>query len=90
MENTLGDGLAAAADRDGALRGVGQHLRGHLDGGARHLADLLDLGPALADERPALRRGHHQAEGDGRARDGRGGHQVGKVLEKESFEGRLN
>lgn len=69
--NALGDGVARAGDGDGALRRVGQHVRGHLDGRARHLADLLDLGAALADERAALRGRHDEAQRDGGA--GRGG-----------------
>ena len=69
MEDTLSDGLAASADGDGPLRRVGQHLARHLDGGSGHLADLLDLGATLADEGAALRRGHDQAERDGRSWD---------------------
>ena len=46
--NALCDGLAVAADGDGALGAVGEHLTGHLHAGSRHLPHLLDLGPALA------------------------------------------
>ena len=46
--NALCNGLAVAADGDGALGAVGEHLTGHLHAGSRHLPHLLDLGPALA------------------------------------------
>ena len=69
--NALGDRVSRASDGDGALRRVGQHVGGDLDGGARHLADLLDLGAALADKRAALRGGHDEAQGDGGSGDAR-------------------
>ena len=81
MVDALRDGLAAAADGDRPLRGVGKHLAGHLDGGPGDLADLLDLGAALADERAALRGRDDHPERDGRPRDCVGGHQVGQILE---------
>ena len=80
MIDALRDGLAAAADGDRPLRRVGKHLAGHLDGGPRHLADLLDLGAALADERAALRGRDDHPEGDRRPGDCVGGHQVGQIL----------
>ena len=46
--NALCDGLTVAADGDGALGAVGEHLTGHLHAGSSHLPHLLDLGPALA------------------------------------------
>ena len=46
--NALCNGLAVAADGDGALGAVGEHLTGHLHAGSCHLPHLLDLGPALA------------------------------------------
>ena len=51
----LGDGFAGSADGDSSLCRVGQHLAGHLDRGSSHFTDFFDLGPALADKRPALR-----------------------------------
>jgi len=66
--DTLRDGVSGAGDCDCALCGVGQHVGRHLNGGAGHLADLLDLGAALADEGTALRRGHDEAQRDGRPR----------------------
>lgn len=64
--DALGDGVGGAGDGDGPLGGVWQHLGGHLDRGARHLADFLDLAARLADERAALGRRHDQAQSDGR------------------------
>lgn len=52
-----------------AFRRIRQHLGRDLDGGAGDLADLLDLGAALADEGAALRGWHDQSESDGRPRD---------------------
>ena len=46
--DALDDGLAVAADGDGALGAVGEHLTGHLHAGSSPLPHLLDLGPALA------------------------------------------
>lgn len=68
MVNALRDGLSGAADGDGAFRRIGQHFGGDLYGRAGHLADLLDLRAALADERAALTGGHDKAERDGRPR----------------------
>ena len=74
MIDALRDGLAAAADGDRPLCRVGQHLAGHLDGGPGDLANLLDLGAALADERAALRGGDDHPECDRRSRNRVGGH----------------
>lgn len=78
MVDALGDGVPGAGDGHGPLRGVGQHVGGHLDGGARHLADLLDLGAALADEGAALGGGHDEPQGDG-GPGGGGGAAVGAL-----------
>ena len=64
--DALSQRVTAARDGDGALGGVGQHLTGHLDAGAGHLSDLLDLGAALADQRAALRGWHDQTHRDWR------------------------
>ena len=69
--DALGDGVAGARDGDGALGRVGQHLRGDDDRSAGDLADLLDLGAALADQRAALRRRHDQPQRDRRPRNAR-------------------
>lgn len=66
MIYALRDGLAGARYGDRTLRRIRQHVGGDLDRGAGHLADLLDLGPTLADQGAALGRGHDQPEGDGR------------------------
>lgn len=82
MVNALRDGFRAAGDGDRALRGIGEHLGGHLDGGPGDLTDLLDLGATLADERAALRGWHDQAKGDGWFRHCSRRHQVCQVLSK--------
>jgi len=78
--DALDDGLAVAADGDGALGAVGEHLTGHLHAGSRHLPHLLDLGPALAYKRAALRGWDDEAQGDGRLGDAGAGHQALQVL----------
>jgi len=80
--DALDDGLAVAADGDGALGAVGEHLTGHLHAGSRHLPHLLDLGPALAYEGAALAGGHHQPEGDGGPRHRARADQAVQVLIK--------
>lgn len=46
--DALRDLLGGAAQRDGALRRVGQHLAGHLDRAAGRLPDLLDFAAGFA------------------------------------------
>ena len=58
----LGDSFAGSTDGDSSLCWVGQHLAGHLDRGSSHFTDFFDLGPALADKRPALRCWDNQPE----------------------------
>lgn len=49
MIYALRDRFASAGYGYRAFRRIGQHLGGDLDGGAGNLANLLDLGAALAD-----------------------------------------
>jgi len=89
VEDALYDGVAAPGDGDGPLGGVGEHLAGHLDRRPGDLADLLDLGAALADEGAALRGRDDQPEGDGGARHGARGDEVIEVLfELVAYEGK--
>lgn len=69
MIYALRDRLAGAGYGYRAFRRIRQHLGCDLDRGAGDLADLLDLGAALADEGAALRGWHDQSERDGRPRD---------------------
>ena len=80
MVNTLSDGLAASADSDGPLCGIGQHFRGHLDRGSGNLADLTDLGTSFSNQRPALGGRHNQPKRDGGSGCRVGCHQIGQIL----------
>lgn len=66
MENALRDCLSGTGYGHSPLRRVGQHLGGHLYGGAGHLPNLLDLGTGLADEGTTLAGRHDEAQRDGR------------------------
>jgi hypothetical protein len=62
--DALSDGVTSARYGHSPFCRVGQHLAGHLDAGAGHLADFLDFRAALADERAALRGRHDEPQRD--------------------------
>lgn len=66
MVDALRDSLGRPGYGYCSLRGVGEHLRGHLDGGSGNLPDLFNLGATLSNEGTTLRGRHDQPQGDGR------------------------